>query len=54
MIGFVQFNDFATILSNLVTVNSDDDRNELLAALPKVADRSTCIGCGLLDALEVI
>ena len=54
MIGIVRFAKSSSILSNLVTVNSDEDRNELLAALPKAADGATCIGCGLLDALEVI
>ena len=54
MIGIVQFAKSSTILSNLVTVYSDENRNALLAALPKAADGATCIGCGLLDALEVM
>ena len=54
MIGIVQFEETSTILSQLITVHSDDDRNELLEALPKAADGATCIGCGLLDAIKVM
>ena len=53
-VGIVSFSDNGNILSNLIIVNSDDDRDELLNALPKSAVGATCIGCGLREAITVI
>ena len=54
MIGIVEFSGTSQILSNLVTVDSDDVREALLQALPTKFIGQTCIGCGLNNSLQVI
>ncbi|XP_072023459.1 calcium-activated chloride channel regulator 1-like [Amphiura filiformis] len=53
-IGIVSFAKNSKILSKLVTVYSNADRNALLDALPKTAEGATCIGCGLRTAITVL
>ncbi|KAG1682135.1 Calcium-activated chloride channel regulator 4A [Nymphon striatum] len=52
-VSLVEFSDDATILSDLRIINSTS-RNQLISKLPKKTDDDTCIGCGLLKAIEVL
>ncbi|KAG1682130.1 Calcium-activated chloride channel regulator 1 [Nymphon striatum] len=52
-VSLVEFSDWATILSDLRIINSTS-RNQLISKLPKKPVHGTCIGCGLLKAIEVL
>ncbi|XP_070569998.1 calcium-activated chloride channel regulator 4A-like [Ptychodera flava] len=53
-IGIVKFNNRASISSYLVQVDSMDTRKELIELLPRSTSSGTCIGCGLLEGVEVL
>ncbi|XP_070557749.1 calcium-activated chloride channel regulator 1-like [Ptychodera flava] len=53
-VGIVQFATTANVLSDLVYIDGEEARQELAGRLPRVADGSTCIGCGLLEGVEVL
>ena len=52
-IGMVTFNNGAFIDSQLITVKSEQDRQDLLDALPRDTAYETCIGCGLRKGVDV-
>lgn len=52
-VGIVQFNNVALVCSRLVQINSQVDRENLLASLPVVSDNtSSHYGIGLLSSLQ--
>ncbi|PIK45473.1 putative calcium-activated chloride channel regulator 1-like [Apostichopus japonicus] len=53
-IGIVQFSNRGIRLSGLTVVDSDDTRQKLADLIPTDASGSTCIGCGLEIALEIL
>ncbi|CAK8691916.1 unnamed protein product [Clavelina lepadiformis] len=53
-LGIVEFSSTAQQLSELKIINSQDDREYLLERLPMGTAGSTCIGCGILTALNVL
>lgn len=52
-VGMVAFSTKADILSYLVQVNGQADRDALLKHIPTAAEGSTCIGCGINSAITV-
>lgn len=52
-VGMVHFNHQANIKSQLIQINSDAERNQLLEALPTVASGGTSICSGIRAAFEV-
>ncbi|XP_057365309.1 calcium-activated chloride channel regulator 1-like [Daphnia carinata] len=53
-LGLVQFSHNAIVTSPIVEINGDASREALIAPLPVNAVGATCIGCGLLKALELL
>ncbi|XP_070559929.1 calcium-activated chloride channel regulator 1-like [Ptychodera flava] len=53
-VGIVEFSDSATITSQLVELQSATDRDTLANLLPTTVTGSTCIGCGLNRASDVL
>ncbi|XP_077990541.1 calcium-activated chloride channel regulator 1-like [Glandiceps talaboti] len=55
-VGIVQFSssDCTRNLSDLVQVNNQETRQQLIDKLPKTASGGTCIGCGLLEGIKVL
>ena len=50
----ISFDDDAYVLSGqFVQIDSNEARNNLVQMLPRSGSGGTCIGCGLLKALEV-
>nr|XP_002127942.1 calcium-activated chloride channel regulator 4-like isoform X1 [Ciona intestinalis] len=52
--GIVEFSYTATTLSQLVSIENKADREYLASRLPGQPDGSTCIGCGILNGIEVL
>ena len=52
-IGMLEFDNVARPLVEMTELNSDADRDKLLDGIPLEASGGTCIGCGILLALEV-
>ncbi|XP_052034443.1 calcium-activated chloride channel regulator 4A-like [Apodemus sylvaticus] len=52
-VGMVHFNHLATIASELIQINSDMERNQLLQALPTSASGGTSICSGIKAAFQV-
>lgn len=52
-VGMVHFNQQANIKSQLIQINSDAERSQLLEALPTVANGGTSICSGIRAAFEV-
>ncbi|XP_033120354.1 calcium-activated chloride channel regulator 1-like isoform X2 [Anneissia japonica] len=54
-VGIVEFNIAAYVVSELVYISDNNTSREVLvAALPVDTERETCIGCGILDGIEVL
>ncbi|XP_060589557.1 calcium-activated chloride channel regulator 1-like isoform X2 [Ruditapes philippinarum] len=52
-LGIVTFNSFAYRNIELTQLNSQEDRDRLINALPTNADGFTCIGCGINLAIQM-
>ena len=52
-VALVEFSTVALRLTGLRKILANSDRNFLLNALPSVATGSTCIGCGIEEAIQV-
>lgn len=52
-LGIVSFASFARVKSQLTPIHNDQNRKAMLRHIPKRAQRSTCIGCGIIAALSV-
>ena len=46
-VGIVQFDSFASVLAKITEIITDEDRQNLLDAVPTIADGGTNIGRGL-------
>ncbi|XP_074656971.1 calcium-activated chloride channel regulator 4-like [Tubulanus polymorphus] len=53
-IGIVEFSALSNILSSLRVINSEEDRELLLASLPSVPGGATSIGSGLRSAMNLL
>ncbi|XP_078615888.1 calcium-activated chloride channel regulator 4A-like isoform X2 [Branchiostoma floridae x Branchiostoma japonicum] len=53
-VGMVKFDQWATRLLDLTEIVTEEDRQEIADAVPNEANGATCIGCGLMEALEVL
>ena len=53
-VGLVSFSTTARTEHNLVMLNSNATLQSLINAIPRATEGSTCIGCGILEGLEVI
>ncbi|XP_070558062.1 calcium-activated chloride channel regulator 1-like [Ptychodera flava] len=53
-LGLVEFSDNANITYPLTQITSNSVREDIIAALPKVTDDRTCIGCGILAGIQVL
>ncbi|XP_077998190.1 calcium-activated chloride channel regulator 1-like [Glandiceps talaboti] len=53
-VGIVTFHSSATIQSNLIEIVNGTDRENLVEHLPTGTSGTTCIGCGLEDAIQVL
>ena len=52
-VAVVEFSTTDSELSDLKTIEDDDDRQELTRILPSRAEGGTCIGCGIRLAVQV-
>ena len=52
-IGLIQFNEFSKTLHEMTHLNTEADLQSLKDAIPDSTVWGTCIGCGLLEGLEV-
>ncbi|XP_063970294.1 calcium-activated chloride channel regulator 1-like [Lytechinus pictus] len=52
-VGIVEFSDSSTVNSYMTQLTSVSSRSELESRLPRYADGSTCIGCGIRKGIEV-
>jgi len=52
-VGMVEFESSARVLANMTLLETEDDLNKLIDAIPTVANGGTCIGCGILSAINV-
>ncbi|XP_070534070.1 calcium-activated chloride channel regulator 4A-like [Ptychodera flava] len=52
--GIVEFSEQARTLSDLVKLDSNFKRKNLINVLPDDADGATCIGCGLIEGVKVL
>lgn len=52
-VAIVEFNTVSKVDSNMTELTSVISRKNLASLLPTVADKNTCIGCGILTAIEV-
>ncbi|XP_078697506.1 calcium-activated chloride channel regulator 4-like [Branchiostoma floridae x Branchiostoma belcheri] len=53
-VGMVRFRENAVRLQELTEIVTEEDREELAEIVPNLASGGTCIGCGLVEALEVL
>ncbi len=53
-LGFVKFNDAASKVHDIVQLNSLDDKKSLAASMPRTADSTTSIGCGLRFSMDML
>lgn len=53
-LGIVVFNGIASTVKNLTQINTKLDRKTLAEALPTSAGGSTCIGCGIVEAIKIL
>ncbi|EFX75018.1 hypothetical protein DAPPUDRAFT_323732 [Daphnia pulex] len=52
-LGIVKFHSYATVLSNMTVVN-DETRQQLMDKVPNKTEDSTCIGCVLQMAIDIL
>jgi hypothetical protein len=52
-LGIVSFETISYTLKDMTQVKSQQDRDNLISALPRSTLISTCIGCGITTALQV-
>ncbi|XP_030834959.1 calcium-activated chloride channel regulator 4A-like [Strongylocentrotus purpuratus] len=52
-VAIVEFNSVSKVNSNMIELSSVISRKNLASLLPTVAENNTCIGCGILTAIEV-
>ena len=52
-VGIVSFSTTAKVEKDLTQVNTQQDRDALIKAIPSKTSDTTCIGCGLREAKEV-
>ena len=52
-IGMVEFWEFPNTCVNMTMLDSEENRQKLLNAIPNRLTWGTCIGCGIERALEV-
>ena len=52
-LGIVVFDTNAVINANITLIADASSREALMAALPTGVRSSTCIGCGILEGIEV-
>ena len=52
-IGMIEFSTVATRLVHITPVDTVANRDSLLNKIPRNATSSTCIGCGIREAIEV-
>ena len=52
-IGIVMFYQFAYVQTLIKVVQSEDIIEYLVSQVPNLADGGTCIGCGIMEALQV-
>ncbi|XP_052269111.1 calcium-activated chloride channel regulator 1-like [Dreissena polymorpha] len=53
-LGVVCFNDYARTTAIMTHIISDSDKKNLVASLPTSAHGGTCIGCGILHAIDML
>ncbi|XP_006812945.1 calcium-activated chloride channel regulator 1-like [Saccoglossus kowalevskii] len=53
-LGMVEFSTWSRITTNLTQLTDDQIREDLIDLLPKWANGNTCIGCGILDGIQVL
>jgi len=52
-VAIVSFSTFSQVLSQLVAIETEEDRDRLLEHVPNGVGGWTCIGCGINAALQV-
>ncbi|XP_066297322.1 calcium-activated chloride channel regulator 4-like [Branchiostoma lanceolatum] len=53
-VGMAKFHSWAERLTDLTEILTEADRQELADTVPNEASGGTCIGCGLVEALEIL
>ncbi|XP_077985931.1 calcium-activated chloride channel regulator 4A-like [Glandiceps talaboti] len=53
-VGIVEFASEADTLSQMVLVDGNEIREELISMLPSSTQSHTCIGCGLLEGVKIL
>ena len=52
-IGIIRFNSIATIVQDIMPVDTRQDKDTLLNLVPRESDGGTCIGCGIILGIQV-